>query len=79
MTKYCPLGMITGNKVACEHRCSFCPPEDMHEIGKAVDYFQYFQCLNYPDDMFGTGMANSGLGEIADAIGNLASAVEGDE
>ena len=72
---YCPLSMFFGHPTECENNCAFCPPQDFERIARNTNKFDYLECLNYPDDMFGTGASRSGLDDVAGAISELASAV----
>ena len=69
----CPLSMIGGNPIACVRGCDPCIPEAIRKIASNSDYLE---CLNFPDDMFGTGSASMGLGEVARAIADVADAME---
>lgn len=72
--EFCPLSMISGNAQICNHDCAYCPPK---AIDRIANYSEYWQCLNFPNDMFGNGMAKDGLGYISDSLDNLANAIEG--
>ena len=68
--------MFSGKPVPCDHDCEYCPPNDFYRIAHNTGYFE---CLNYPDSMFGTGAASEGLGDVASAISDLANAVNDHE
>lgn len=65
MKKICPLSIISGKIVECENQCEYCIPDDIRNIER---HFEYLECLNYPNDFFGNGLAENGLNEIASAI-----------
>ena len=64
----CPLSILSGNQKLCGDDCAYCPPKDLETIAHNTGYFDYLQCLNFPNDMFGNGMASAGLQSIADSI-----------
>ena len=69
----CPLSMISGNATECDGACEFCPPQSLNKI---ASYCEYFQCLNFPNDMFGNGMASDGLGSVSEALDRIADTIE---
>lgn len=71
----CPLSILSGKQAQCHHDCAYCPPKDLETFAHNTSYFDYFQCLNFPNDMFGNGMAETGLSEIASAIDSISSAI----
>lgn len=71
----CPLSILSGKQTQCNHDCAYCPPGDFERFARNTNYFDYFQCLNYPNDMFGNGMAEDGLSQIASAIDGISSAI----
>jgi hypothetical protein len=71
----CPLSILSGKQTQCEKNCAYCPPRDFELFANNTNYFDYLQCLNYPNDMFGNGMAENGLSQIASAIGDVSMAI----
>lgn len=69
----CPLSMISGNAINCDGACEYCPPQSLNKI---ASYSEYFQCLNFPNDLFGNGMARDGLDSVSGALDRLADAIE---
>ena len=73
---FCPLAMIAGKQVGCSNDCEYCPPKDFASIAHYSSYFDYLQYLNFPNDMFGNGMAETGLSEVASALGEVALSIQ---
>ncbi len=70
---YCPLSMTCGNPMRCVatydgNTCNNCLPDSAARI--ASELRGIADVLNYPAELFGTQ-------HIADAIGELADAVQG--
>lgn len=68
----CPLSMISGRPTECKADCLYCIPEDIQKISSECEYLE---CLNLPNDMFGTGLASDGLIKISDTLSEIASAI----
>lgn len=68
---YCPLSMVSGNPVECELDCEYCPPKSMRDLARDFDGLTYLlnTQLGEPWDV------NSGLCDVASAIGTLAENV----
>ena len=73
----CPLSILSGNQKLCGDDCAYCPPRDFEQMSNNTKYFDYLQCLNFPNDMFGNGAAIDGLQAVANSIDNLANAIDG--
>lgn len=71
----CPLSIISGKQAQCKHDCAYCPPSSLDSIAQNTNYFDYLQCLNFPNDMFGNGLAESGLHEVASSLEGVACAI----
>lgn len=68
---YCPLSMVSGNPVECALDCEYCPPKSMRDLARDFDGLTYLlnTQLGEPWDV------NSGLCDVASAIGTLAENV----
>lgn len=71
----CPLSILSGKQTQCKKDCEYCLPKDFELLAHNTNYFDYLQCLNFPNDMFGNGMAENGLSQIASAIGDVSTAI----